>query len=695
MLPQAGEAAIRLRLRRLELRLTAANVADRLGIPHPKYRHFETQLSSAAQDQYLEALGEILGVTPEWISDGKGDTSLPPVFTSGASLMPKIAKEMRQALALRAMKRRNDIGVTRSQLALAIDMAPELITVAEKCIPARLTQSIQSSWEAALKVPSGWLLDSRIETPEVVNRPDMDDVAFVNSSTSVGTVAGEIRSIAIWLSRKGIYRRTMDYDKLNKTEQWWADIFAARYGIHGEEESTLECIGLKGGVTRERIRQIVSKVSERAQDLCIETPHLDRLKIEVERMAPASIEEIDFKLRGLLGEALSVRSAQRFSAEILGRKVANITCSPWRQKSLKGDMVGEHETGVPDFMRVVRSCALKMIRNTGAAQVHFVAGAVSEEIGREVNAREVRTTCSLVKGFAWLIQEDDWFWFGHEFDNRLLTVTKKVLAAATKRVDVEDLYSAMGRSQRGYYKSDDTKPYSIDAPISVLVQALSRVPWLKTIQKNDFALIDLISPKDVLSEVEYTILELIKKQNGVTSKYVIDRHIAKKLKVTSIAVAMALSRSPILMQPGFALYAVRGVDIDPRGLIAARKSAGGPDSQQNIDLVRTDAHGYHKWKFVFTDYQKVHRILDVPMALARLMKEGEYHVEGWPEPIRFVDRGANKGAYISQLVRKMMERGINVGDTALVYVNPKNRHMRVEIKSALTIRTDRDTLAHS
>lgn len=682
LLAQHLEASNRLKMRRLDLGLSVTQVADKLGIPYSKYRHFETQFSSSAQDQYLDALGSILSVGPKWISEGDSESlvaSKSPI--NFVPLTPKICRELREALALRAFKRRKAIELSRSDIALQLNLKPEDLAVAERCIPAKLTADLQELWELALRVPPGWLMDHRIETPDVQNGPECHDIIQYVQSENGGSVAVEIASVSVWLSRKSIARRTLDYSQLNDAERIWANIFSARYGVNGEESSTLESIGQKIGLTRERVRQIVKKMTDRSLDLEIATPKLDRLKLEVANLAPASISEIDERLRDLLGQSLSVRSAQRFAAEILARNVAMIGNSPWRQKSMRPDMVMSGDVSESnDFMRIVRSCALKMIRNTGAAQVHFVAGAVSEEMGKEVSARDVRTTCSLVKGFTWLVEEDDWFWFGDDYDNRLLSVTKKVLAAASRRVDVEDIYAAIGRSQRGYYKSDDAKPYSIDAPVAVVLQALSRVSWINTVQKNDFVLAHGIAPNEVLSEVEFSIYELIQSKNGVTTKYNIDRHIESTLSVTPMAVAIALSRSPIFIQPGHGLYSIRGIDINPNGLFDAIQSARGPESKQNATFLHYTDNGFHKWEFVFTEYQQKTHILGVPASLARFMKEGEYIVDGWRDPVTYVDRGKDKGKFIRSLVRKIMLQGIKVGDTGILYVNPKTRCMRFEIE---------------
>ena len=58
---------------------------------------------------------------------------------------------------------------------------------------------------------------------------------------------------------------------------------------------------------------------------------------------------------------------------------------------------------------------MRMIRVCGGAQVLFVAGALSESIGRGVLPSDVERDCLMIPGFEWLIEKDGWFWWGFGF----------------------------------------------------------------------------------------------------------------------------------------------------------------------------------------------------------------------------------------------------------------------------------------
>jgi hypothetical protein len=205
----------------------------------------------------------------------------------------------------------------------------------------------------------------------------------------------------------------------------------------------------------------------------------------------------------------------------------------------------------------------------------------------------------------------------------------------------------------------------------VLSQALAKTPWLKTVQKNDFALTTAISATEVLSSVELSIVDIITENNGVASKYQIDRHILGNLSVTPTAVNMALARSPILVKPGFGLYSICGIDVDPQALMAAQKSIGGPLRGPYSSPQEIDAAGRIKWEFMTTAYQLDNRILDVPASLARRLPLGEYAIEGLPQSINLVDRGGTKGRYFSRLVHTLKKQGVGIGNKVELWIDPR------------------------
>jgi hypothetical protein len=188
-----------------------------------------------------------------------------------------------------------------------------LLTAWEKRLPAAIDSEHAISWEAALRCPPGWLLDAEIATPALAG-----DAGLRCSEDD--TVAAYIRNAARWIAANGA-ERARGAQEIDAERQRHADMFAMRYGVHGEEKSTLQQVGDHWGLTRERIRQIGDKMLGRARMTKLPPGPVPRLAEAVRSLTPATIDELDRKLRPMLGESLSVLGADRFARDLLGTPV--------------------------------------------------------------------------------------------------------------------------------------------------------------------------------------------------------------------------------------------------------------------------------------------------------------------------------------------------------------------------------------
>jgi hypothetical protein len=148
-------------------------------------------------------------------------------------------------------------------------------------------------------------------------------------------------------------------------------------------------------------------------------------------------------------------------------------------------------------LRAVRQVAVSMVRISGAAQVHFVAGMCSTVLKRGVTPDEEERCCRVFSNFEWLILDDGWFWFGPATDNCAKTTALKVLSVATRNIDVEEIHDGMARTRLTRYDPDRPRPYLLDAPLPVLKELIARIPGIEKLQYNDFRLDVQISPEEV------------------------------------------------------------------------------------------------------------------------------------------------------------------------------------------------------
>lgn len=334
-------------------------------------------------------------------------------------------------------------------------------------------------------------------------------------------------------------------------------------------------------------------MTDRAHAITTNTPSLDELAKTISDLTPITVTDLDERLRPMLGESLSVISAERFSREILGRSIVFLTDGLADRSTKSPTMAIQTKNHDSELVLAVRESTIKMVRGSGAAQINFVAGAAGALFNRGVTPDQVIKACKVIEGFAWLQESHGWFWLGVDWDNRLLNITKKLLASANQRVDIEEIFSAFGRSRRDIYEQGRVRPYWIDAPHSVLVAVLSRVPWLEKIQKDDFRLRTPVPVEAVLSDTEMHLYRLLQRMGGVAAKYTINGNLLHTGLVKFMALEIALDGSPIIAKLDWGIYALRGRPINQDAIATAVKEVGGPNGNQ-VMLDPADHDGFYR-----------------------------------------------------------------------------------------------------
>lgn len=586
-------------------------------------------------------------------------------------------------LGQRALARRLALELSRQEIALRIGVATHLLASWERVLPLKPKADPENKWEDALGVPAGWLRQIDVETPS----PSREALTQTIAASSADSVAAEIRIAGTWLCRASFARRTTLHDELSPAEQRLADIFALRYGVGGEEHTTLQAVGDRYGLTRERIRQIVDKMVERTARMQLLTPNIDRLAEEVRPLLPATVDAVDAQLRERLGERLSIESVSRFCREILGRNIVALTDRPADMAYIWSPTIIDPDTHDVDRIRAAREAALRLIRSCGAAQAMFVAGAASEITGAGITPSEVIRDCRMVPGFEWLSERDGWFWFGEGNENRLVTIALKVLAVAGRRVDAEEILAGFIRSRRGYYPPEKLRPYLIEPPLQVVVEVLRRVNGLKNVQSDDFLLDKPVPVETVLSDAELAVYNLMRDNGNIVSRHTLVTELVKAGKVKPMALHVSLNSSPIYRQLDRGVFALRGAALNPASLRDAQKTVGG-EASKSARISERDKDGYYHLIFELTGYMIRTRFWEVPRALADIITEdGNLALQGSEQPVVLVHLTSGS-CRLKQFVSKLLHRGFAAGDLIDFAVNPRERLIRVAKILPTTQRTD-------
>jgi|GEM_PF-1340945 len=572
----------------------------------------------------------------------------------------------RSRLGARARMQRERLGLTRNAVAAEIGTSPLNLLNWEKMISNK--QDNDHLWEQALNVPSGWLRDQSetITATETFSLPEnSNDRTFID----------DMRSVFCWYARQNPARRTCDFSMLTPREVRSVEIMLQRYGIFGEEHATLQIIGDRQGLTRERVRQISEIAIARFGDKSVSTSVLERLRTAIESHLPCKITDLDIAVRDILGGNLSIEGAERFAREVLGCSIVRLTSGSGALTFPQERMAISSSAPEDMIVRTVRQVALAMVRTAGAAQVFFVAGASAAVLGHGVMPDEVVESCRMFGNFEWLVEVDGWFWFGPGSENRAKTCAMKVLSVADRNVDIEEIYGAMSRARIHRYDQNKARLYMINAPISVLQEVLARIPEITRLQYNDFRLnerikSDPLSVDAYLSETEIAIRNVITSHGGVASRSTLVSELVDSGAMVLVTLNMALDGSPVVRRLDSGVWTLAGTKLS---LTALRES-----KTQQLNAILIDGW----WEFEVAIPKSAFERGDwfVPMAAAAFLTPGEYAVEGHSEPAAFVH--TKKGnPTLRRIVRKLSPIGIEKGLNICFGINASERRLRFQDSS--------------
>lgn len=674
---QAWEAnerlAKRAETRRLELGISQVNVASMCSVTAATLGQWENRLPKKPRPQE-PSWEAALGVPAGWLRN-------PAVATPALQFYPtnqaaqgtevpirKLSAAERENLGARAKNRRNELSMSREYLAGKVGTNSANLVLWERQLPIK-RRSAEENWEATLQVPTGWLRDIGIE----IEASQTHSAVALPENT---TVAGEIRNISSWVTRGPILSRTFEREGLSPLELLRSDIFARRYGVLGEEDSKLQSIGEEFKLTRERIRQITAKMAERVSGFAFHTPRFDELISLMPESLPSRVADLDTRFRSLLGESLSIVSADRFAREILGKAVTVITDRP-ADMALPWDKVAidpnEHDSAA---LRAVRDAARAMIRSAGAAQLFFVAGAAAKILGRGIDIEKVLRCCKVISGFEWLIETDGWFWFGlDEGNNRLLRIALKILAISNRSVDGEEIHAALVRSRRDHYDSAPGRPYLIEPTIDVVIEVLRRLPDVATVQSNNFRLKEPIPLKGLLSDAELAIFNCLSANGGVASTATLDRLLVEPGLVKHMTLHICLNSTSIAIPIDFGLYVLRGYSLSPSSLGTEAAARWERLSEAQRFLKREE--GVYTYEFELTPYMLQTRFFSVSAPLSSVLTPGEYSVRGAASAANYVvlENGTKR---LRQLVNKIAAAGYSEGQRIRLVVEVGKRLISFE-----------------
>jgi hypothetical protein len=318
-----------------------------------------------------------------------------------------------------------------------------------------------------------------------------------------------------------------------------ARITARYYGFDGRGGGSLQTVGNEIGVTRERVRQIVTPASERLSTGRPVSPTLDRtIAFVVDRM-PAAAGEIEAELRfQRLTSGLFRLEGVINAAELLGRRL------PFSITEVKGERL-VHARDIPSIDRIVR-IARRLISLWGMATISNVVADVHKVEPGACDRNLVVSALACQGDFHWLEQSADWFWLSDNPNNRVLNRIKKILSIANP-VNISELRAGIAR---------DYRMNGVLLPKRVLLEFCWQAPGLRV---NDEAVNaePAVNSDDVLSQVEKDIVHILSEHGGTmaTSEF---KSVCLGMGVNRRTFYQNLVSSPIISRYAGGLYGLIG-----------------------------------------------------------------------------------------------------------------------------------------
>lgn len=324
------------------------------------------------------------------------------------------------------------------------------------------------------------------------------------------------------------------------------EIVAQYYGWDGQDGRTLEVLGQKHGLSRERIRQVCMRAVKRNRDTIVFAPVLDRAMAFLTERFPVGLDALqaEFNATGISPRGLSIGSVRR-AAEFLSRdpqfEIVEVGSSYM--------VVLPQQVELP---RAICQSAKQVVTNYGAAKLGEVVSELAIRHSMKIDLTLIRKTLDTQDEFCWLDDRRTWFRLKTLPQYGLPNMIEKILSVA-EQIDVSKLRTAMAR----YRRNDRELP-----PPSTLLAFCRQMPDVRTEGKT------VISdpPRDwrkVLTGVEHCMVEVLKKHGPVMERNAFeDECIEKGMNPFSFnAIVMS---SPVIAQYGRSVYGLLGLKVDQK-----------------------------------------------------------------------------------------------------------------------------------
>ena len=430
-----------------------------------------------------------------------------------------------------------------------------------------------------------------------------------------------------------------------------------RLGCDGYEPATLEDAAAVLGITRERMRQIHKRFTDRLPNHPVFLPQLDSAIEVLRAAAPLGVD--------------------RAAALLLAK---GISTQPFHPKSVlaAADFCGraqpfeiDNSLGTPrvivekrrEFERVALSIACRQAEASGATNVHEIVAELDSRGYANVDHEMIRRFLSHCGEIEFL--NPDWLWHkaGIPERNRLRNVTRKMLSVMSP-INVGEVREGVNR----YYKIRRTRghsPWLLVTPPRAILQEFYRIhPEFSIDAEGLVGSVEKLEYASELNSTERVIFEALRSSPAC----LLDRSSLARTCYDSgmnpNTFSQYLTSSPVITHVGTDMWSLRGTKVDSVSIEALREAnAAKPNERRIID------HGWTEqgelWLAARLPEDPSHFVLGIPSAIRRFVAGREFPATDEngviAGTVRVNDEGASYG-YSPFLVR----RGADADDILLI-----------------------------
>lgn len=402
-----------------------------------------------------------------------------------------------------------------------------------------------------------------------------------------------------------------------------AYVFRARYGGHGDDESTLQAIGDAHGLTRERIRQIVDKQLSFLTFTTLKASCFEALATACLTLEAVTVSMAEERLRHLLGGNLSLQGASDYGREVLGRPLPVQFAQIPNGETIV--IAGE----LPPWFQAAITQSKAMIGHCGAAQLNLAWALTMRQHQAWIPPDQFRQVIVHAPGFDWIDDDEAWFWLGPEGSaNRLVKRTIEILSFAKRPLDIEIIYGGLTRYARGR-SSEVYEDAGIWPPMEVVRLLLAKSPALVCQQGDDFRLAATGSQVVAKTGVAEMILAELKLRGGLASRSELHQALVVGKVMNPVSFSVALAHSPLVSQIDRSVFAIRGWPLSAVRLTEAQNRVGNVNGPRvNFKEVDVTSNGDVSWVNTLSKSSMSNLYAGVPSKALLHLPEGQYAADG-------------------------------------------------------------------